>query len=400
MTSRKNILVHDYAGHPFQVQLSRHLAHRGIADVTHAYCASTHTPQADLVRSDRDAACFNITPISLGAQIKKYSFVSRFMAERKYGKLLAEVCRKTRPDVVLSANTPTLAQYELARWCKKNGARLVTWVQDMYGIAAHRILRKKVPIIGEMIGKYFIRLDESIYRQSAAIVPITEDFSPLICKSGVAANRVVPIHNWAPIENFPLVDRDNDWARKNLPSEGTRFIYSGTLSIRHNPKLLLLLAQKLAERGDCHLLVVSEGEAVEWLKSQAAERNLESFTSLKFQPLEVLPQVMGAADVLISILEEDAGVFCVPSKVLTYLCAGRAVLSAMPPENLASRLIREHQFGLNVSPSDADSFVANGLRLAEDPELRTTFGKNARAYAEANFSIHQIADKFIKLFDL
>ena len=208
MTSRKNILVHDYAGHPFQVQLSRHLAHRDVANVTHAYCASTHTPQADLVRSDRDAACFDIKPISLGAQIKKYSFVSRFMAERKYGKLLVETCKATRPNVVLSANTPTLAQYELARWCKINGVRLVTWVQDMYGIAAHRILKKKVPVLGALIGRYFIRLDQSIYRQSAAVVPITEDFSPLICKSGVPADRVVAIHNWAPIENFPLHDRD------------------------------------------------------------------------------------------------------------------------------------------------------------------------------------------------
>ena len=146
--------------------------------------------------------------------------------------------------------------------------------------------------------------------------------------------------------------------------------------------------------------MVSEGDAVEWLKSQASELNLKSLSTLKFQPLGVLPQVMGAADVLISILEEDAGVFCVPSKVLTYLCAGRAVLSAMPPENLASRLIQEHKCGLNVSPSDADAFVANGVALAGDPDLRATFGRNARAYAEANFAIDKIADKFIRLCDL
>ena len=36
------ILVHDYAGHPFQVQLSRALAQRG-HDVLHAYCASLQT---------------------------------------------------------------------------------------------------------------------------------------------------------------------------------------------------------------------------------------------------------------------------------------------------------------------------------------------------------------------
>ena len=44
------ILVHDYAGHPFQVQLSRELARRG-HDVLHLYCSSTHTPRGDLARA-------------------------------------------------------------------------------------------------------------------------------------------------------------------------------------------------------------------------------------------------------------------------------------------------------------------------------------------------------------
>ena len=46
------IIVHDYAGHPFEVQLSRELAARG-HDVLHLYCGSTHTPRGDLARSDR-----------------------------------------------------------------------------------------------------------------------------------------------------------------------------------------------------------------------------------------------------------------------------------------------------------------------------------------------------------
>ncbi|RMF52223.1 MAG: glycosyltransferase WbuB, partial [Bacteroidetes bacterium] len=48
------ILVHDYAGHPFQVQLSRALARRG-HDVLHAYCGSLpNTAHGIMHRLDED----------------------------------------------------------------------------------------------------------------------------------------------------------------------------------------------------------------------------------------------------------------------------------------------------------------------------------------------------------
>ena len=47
--SPRRILVHDYAGHPFQVQLSRELAARGHS-VLHVHSASVQTPQGALVR--------------------------------------------------------------------------------------------------------------------------------------------------------------------------------------------------------------------------------------------------------------------------------------------------------------------------------------------------------------
>ena len=45
------ILVHDYAGHPFQVQLSRELARRG-HEVRHAYASALQTPRGELVKRE------------------------------------------------------------------------------------------------------------------------------------------------------------------------------------------------------------------------------------------------------------------------------------------------------------------------------------------------------------
>ena len=50
-----NIIIHDYAGHPFQVELSRNLASRG-HHVTHIYFAGDRGPKGNmkLLMTDSD----------------------------------------------------------------------------------------------------------------------------------------------------------------------------------------------------------------------------------------------------------------------------------------------------------------------------------------------------------
>jgi colanic acid biosynthesis glycosyl transferase WcaI len=387
------IIVHDYAGHPFQVQLSRRLAARG-HEVLHLYCASTHTPRGELERRADDPPGFQIRAIALSEMIPKHNFFRRYTLEVDYAKKLVAECELSGAEVILSGNTPSIPQQRLASWCRKKGVRLISWVQDIYGLAAYRLLVRKLPVVGHLVGKYFIALDKSAFRNSDAIVVITEDFTCVLAGWGIDRGRIHTIHNWAPLDGLPVRPRDNDWSRAQGLGTGLRFIYTGTLAMKHNPALLLALAKTLQEKSLGELIVVSEGPGVEWLAAEAAKQNITSLKRLGFQPFEVLPDVLGSADVLVAILEADAGVFCVPSKVLSYLCAGRPVLLAVPTENLVSRIVADEGAGLGVGPTDVNGFCAAALQLAASPELREKAGHAARHYAETHFDIDHITDRF------
>src|SRR4051812_9442557 len=123
------VIVHDYAGHPFQAQLSRALADRG-HHVMHLYCASMQTPRGALTRSASNPRTFDISGISLGETIPKTSFLRRFKLESEYAHRLQAVCEQFQPEVILSANTPSIPEYRLAKWCKRRGVRLISWIQD------------------------------------------------------------------------------------------------------------------------------------------------------------------------------------------------------------------------------------------------------------------------------
>ena len=226
------------------------------------------------------------------------------------------------------------------------------------------------------------------------MVAITDDFTPLLATWGVEPKRVTTIENWAPIEELPPRPRDNDFAREHSLVGKTVFLYSGTLGLKHNPALLSALAEKLKPRADCKVVVISEGLGADFLAREKAAKALDNLLLLPFQPFARLPDVLGSADAVIAILEPDAGVFSVPSKVLTYHCAGRALLGAMPEENLAARLIGREQSGLVVDPRDAPAFLDAAQRLLDDPAGREQMGVRGRAYAQRAFDIGTIAGRF------
>ena len=177
------------------------------------------------------------------------------------------------------------------------------------------------------------------------------------------------------------------------------FLYSGTLGLKHDPEHLVSLGRRFASASDVAVVVVSEGVGADYVARGAAAEGLANVHVLPYQPYERLPEVFGAADVLLALLEPDAGVYSVPSKILSYHCAGRPILAAIPASNLAARLIREVGSGIVVEPHDHEAFGAAAARLHEDDAQREEMGGRARAYAETAFDIERIADSFETVFE-
>lgn len=387
------ILVNDHAGHPFQVQLSRALAARG-HEVLHTYTKDLQTPRGRLERLADDPSRFQIEPLALSRPFNRYGLADRVLQERELGKALRATLRRFQPDHVISANTPLGAQAVLVNQCRRKGIPFVFWLQDLLGIGIRNNLQKKIGPAGNLVGRYYLALERRLLRNSSAVVIITEDFVPICEKAGISVRNIHVVHNWAPLQDVPVLSKENPWAEHQGLANTFNFLYSGTLGMKHNPELLASLAQAFRQEPHVRVVVITEGLGAEWLAKQKRSRNLENLVLLPFQPFEELPQVLAAGDILVAILEPDAGVFAVPSKVLTYMCAQRPLLLALPPENLAARIVHDNGLGIVVNPADIQGFLEGARDLARDAGLRHRMGRKARCYAEERFNIDHIADKF------
>jgi len=389
------ILVHDYAGHPFQVDLSRELALRG-HDVRHAYFHGDRGPKGRLERSSSDPTSLSFTGVSLARPYDKASFVRRRFDDVSYGRAVSKLVLSEKPDIVISGNTPTEAQSAIVKACEKDGPAFVFWVQDFYSIAVSKLLRKKLSAFGAAIGVYYSFLERHQFRSSDAIVVITESFAGIAKKWAGSSDKVFTIENWGALNEIVPHAKDNDWARRHGVDKSFNFLYSGTLGLKHNPELLVELAKGV--RGRANVVVVSQGVGASYLERAKHEQAIDNLILLPLQPFSDLSMVLGASDVAVATIEPDAGMFSVPSKVQSYLCAGRAVLLAAPSENLAADVVRNSGAGLVVEPTDAPGFLKAALRLLEDDSLRNDSAANGRKFAQSHYDVGRVADRFETVF--
>jgi glycosyltransferase involved in cell wall biosynthesis len=390
------IFLHDYTGHPPQVHLSRALARRGHT-VLHAYSTMFQTPKGNLQRNAGDAKTFDIAGIGIGEPFQKHSYVKRQLQEIKYGKALVRVAADFRPDLVIGSNTPLFPLNTLRRFGASHSIPFVFWMMDVYGLAVRDGLAKKSRLAGKLIGGAYIEFEKYICRHSDKIIVIAEDFQDLLLKWPVPADKIDCLPLWAPLEDMPLRPKENAWSRANGLAVTTNLIYAGTLGLKHNPQSLVTLAQACKGREKARVIVISEGIGANYLKEQKNLLKLDNLMILPFQPFEELPNIFGAADVLLALLEPEAGVFSVPGKVLSHLCAGRPQVALVPAENRATRVIRESGGGFAVPCGNVDGFVGAVCELIEDPVRRSEMGAKARSYAEREFDIDSIAASFERM---
>lgn len=382
-----HVYIHDYCGHVGQIEVARALVRRG-HDVTFSYCDQFSTPRGDL-GADEAAGTLRVRPISIGEDIDKKNHFKRQWQDVRYGRALLKDVSCHLPDIVLSANTPLVPQRSLLRHCQAARIPFVYWWTDVYSDGARYGVGKKSRWLGKLIGLVYQRLERHLIQDSQAVVAITESFAD-IARSWGASNRMYVIPVAAPVDRICHVEKDNAWSARHGLATTFNIVYTGTLGTKHPAGMFARLARCLEDIDHVRVVVVSEGVGMETLRREKETHNLTNLILLAYQPFDEYPQVLGAADVLVTVLDKEASRFSTPSKVISYLCAGKPQVAVIPADNVAARLIRNAKAGLVSEPGEYDVLEQNVKYLMSEEITRRRLGANGRRYAEAHLPLDRL----------
>ncbi|MDP3116576.1 MAG: glycosyltransferase family 4 protein [Phenylobacterium sp.] len=392
------IAVHDYAGHPFVFELSRQLARDG-HEVMHLFFEGDPGPKGATQRKASDPDNLSIAPVQIRKPYRKDKMLVRRAQDIEYGRNCGDAIISFKPDIIISGNTPIESQKRLVSAAKKIDSAFVFWMQDFYSLAIRELIGKRMLGAGVVVAAIYERLERSLLRRSDAVVIISDDFIFGLDKINVDHRKFHIINNWGAISEIPIVEKNNPWSRRmGLDSEYV-ILYSGTLGLKHDPMAICAIADHFATDKSAKVVVSAVGAGFDALRSELHLNPRPNLILNGLEPIENLPDMLGTADAFIALLENDAGRYSVPSKVLSYLCAGRPIILSAPASNLSAKIVLEAGAGRVFEPGDHQALVAAAEDLKRDAHIRLAMGAAGRRYAENSFDIEAIAKRFTSVFE-
>ena len=387
------IVINDYAGFTFPLELSKELSKRGHC-VKHIFTQAFGIPLTSNEKSCSEK--LQIVKIDVN-RVEKDNFVKRWFQERKYGKLAVKEIAEWTPDALISGNTPLIAQKRIINWADTNGIPAIFWLQDLLSIAAKTILSDVNKTIGSIMYRYFRSIEIDALKKANHIIAITEDFLPFIKGWNIDDSKVSIIPNWGPIEMIPVIYRKNKFSVKYELNDKFVVLYSGSLGKKHDIQLIAKTAEKLVDDNEIIFIIATDERGQNLFIKHLGEKDLPNLLKIPLQTVTNYPYLLASSDVALVTLDATAGMYCAPSKLWSIYCAKKPAIVAVDKGNLCARITENINAGIVITPGSVNECIAAIKELKEKKSLRLRMGSNARGYAEKYFPISPIADAFEKI---
>jgi colanic acid biosynthesis glycosyl transferase WcaI len=391
-----SIALIDYGCHSFTYKLAAKLRQKGLP-TSYLVNGSLESPNLTSLASWIIQSPDLVHPITCAKPYGKMGLRKRLSGELEWGRHCVAALEEIEPSTVVVSCVPLTAVAAIHNWARSRKIPFVYWLQDIQSRAIHDLLGTKLGMPGRTLGAFANLWEQELMQDSDMVITISpvheRELPPEVRHSG----RHALLENWANIEDIPQHPADNGWSRRHGLSRTTNIVYSGTLGMKHDLPIFTALAKRFRDRPDVRIVVVSSGQAADKLGNDAALSGLPNLIVLPFQPFSELPQVLASAAVLIAPLESAASAFCVPSKILSYLCAGRPTVISIAESNSAAQMIRRAGGGAVVPPGQVAQFIKCVETYLDDRELCIEAGHKARHFAEATFSLENVVEAFTKI---
>lgn len=304
---------------------------------------------------------------ALGRGVYELSFMVNVLAQRV-----------RRPDLVVAVSPSLGGAVAGARIAARFGVPLITVVQDLMAKAAGQSGMTG----GSSAARATAWLERYALRRSTLVAAVSEAFFPTLKEYGVPEERLRLLPNWTHIGASAL---DRATARRELGWPDDRFLvlHTGNMGLKQDLGNVIEAARLLSGDERIRFLLLGDGSQRLALQTQAAGvPNLEFVDRL--DDADYL-RALAAADLLLVNERATVGDMSLPSKLTSYLSAGRPVLAAVTKNGATAReLSRTGGAAEVVAPDHPQALADAVLRSAAEPEHRDTMSAAGKAFAAAH----------------
>lgn len=228
------------------------------------------------------------------------------------------------------------------------------------------------------LGRWWMTKNKQIFAKADCVFTLSEDMKKAVAQY-VAEDKIKIVYNWAHNEHIRPIDKKENVFLTDLKLQDKFIVlYSGNMGMTHDIDVLVDVADRLKENEKIHFLFIGEGAKKAVVEEKVARYGLKNCSVLPYQPLEVLPYSMGAADLAVVTTDAKQSGLSVPSKTYTYLATGAALLCLAEDNTELARLTRERRIGRCFVSQDLGGIAGYILQMVSDRRLLQEYKDNSR----------------------
>ena len=298
-----------------------------------------------------------------------------------------------RVDAVLCGTDPPIVGNLGLIVARRHRAPLIVISEDVFpeiAVALHRLENGLlIRLLGVLVRTYLRRADR--------VVAIGETMRRRLEAKGARPERLSVIPNWTDVDALRPGDKANDWSKLHGLDSGFVVMHSGNVGHAQDLDTLIRSATLLRDMDDLHVVVIGTGARHAQLVALAERLETDRVRFIDFQPRELLPDTLAAADVHVVGLARGLAGYIVPSRLYGILAAGRPVIVAAEDESETAQLVREIGCGVVVPPGEPLA-LAEAIRAFHDgAHDLAEMGRRAREYAETRADTRFAVERYREL---
>lgn len=218
------------------------------------------------------------------------------------------------------------------------------------------------------------------FNNSDKIICISEDIRrTLVEEKGVSPEKVEVVYNWVD-ENavVPVAKNDNPlFEELGISRDKFHVVYAGNLGNAQNINVIIDAAKELESERNIEFLIFGTGGLKNSFVDRVKNYGIDNVRFFPLQPVERVSQVYSIGDVGVVSCKPGLGGAAMPSKMLSIMSAGRAVVASFDEGEL-TYILERYKCGLFAPSGDVEAFADLIMHLAAHPEECKTMGENAR----------------------
>jgi glycosyltransferase involved in cell wall biosynthesis len=365
--------------------LAEGLAQKGLRVLVVAASRSYRNPK-EVFASERISDKLMIERVEI-PELNKNKLLEKLLFFYFFSKRLKGVLREKDIRLFIAPLMPLLIPYKTLKFSKMAKKPFLFILEDLVPDTWIRRGRfsAKHPFV-----KLIKRQTRSLLLDSRKVVVIGRDMRDYITETYKAPEENIAfIPNWA-----------NNSEKLELNGREQKFevLYGGTIGEAQKLDTLIEAAKVLQERKiDANIKIVGDGMRKKSLQEIVKREKLENVELCDFVPENEFRKLMMRSSVLVVTLRHESKGMSVPSKLYTYLTAGKPILAIVPEGSEIDMEIEEDQFGISVSGNSPELIADAIIKLKEDKEFRERAEKNALRAFETKYNNVIAVDKYFEV---